>query len=169
MSDTFSSVINKLISFYHFSTVPRGTKLDDHIIIGTPGKMLDWCSRYNFFDIKKITVFVLDEADVMIATQGHQDQCIRIHKQLSRQCQMLFFSATYDRSVMEFAEHIVRDPITIRLLKEEESLDNIKQYYIRCKDADEKYKAIQNIYGVITVGQAVIFCHVISFSFFYNQ
>lgn len=61
-------------------SVGRGEKVSEHIIIGTPGKILDWCTKYRVFDIKKITVFVLDEADVMIATQGHQDQCIRIHK-----------------------------------------------------------------------------------------
>lgn len=147
-----------LLSF----SVPRGAKLDDHIIIGTPGKILDWSTRFKVFDIKRITVFVLDEADVMIATQGHQDQCIRIHKQLSPKCQMMFFSATYDRSVMEFAEHIVKNPIIIRLAREQESLDNIKQYYVKCADQDEKYRAIENIYGVITIGQAIIFCHVSS-------
>lgn len=61
-------------------TVPRDRKLTEHIVIGTPGKILDWGLKFKVFDIKKISVFVLDEADVMIATQGHQDQCIRIHK-----------------------------------------------------------------------------------------
>ena len=60
--------------------VPRGTKLKEHIIIGTPGKVLDWGLKYKFFDISKITVFVLDEADLMISTQGHQDQVFRIRK-----------------------------------------------------------------------------------------
>lgn len=60
--------------------IERNAKLSDHIIIGTPGKALDWGIKYRVFDLSKITVFVLDEADVMIATQGHQDQCIRIHK-----------------------------------------------------------------------------------------
>lgn len=73
---------------------------------------------------------------------------------------MMFFSATYEQDVMEFAEMIVTDPITIRLPKKEESLDNIKQYYIKCKDIDEKYQAITNIYGVISIGQAIIFCQV---------
>jgi len=73
---------------------------------------------------------------------------------------MMFFSATYEPEVMNFAEIIVSNPLIIRLLKEEESLDNIKQYYIRCKDINEKYTAITNIYGVITIGQAIIFCHV---------
>lgn len=139
--------------------LPRGTKLRDHIIIGTPGKMLDWGLKFNMFDMSKIRVFVLDEADVMIDRQGHYDQCIRIHKKLPENCQMMFFSATYDTPVMEFAEIIVPNPIIIRLLREEESLDNIKQYYVKCRSQEEKYRAICNIYGVISIGQAIIFCH----------
>lgn len=139
--------------------ISRGTKITEHIIIGTPGKVLDWGVKFKFFSLSKISVFVLDEADVMIATQGHQDQCIRIHKLLPRTCQMMFFSATYELEVMKFAEIIVSNPLIIRLLKEEESLDNIKQYYVKCADLDEKYAAITNIYGVITIGQAIIFCH----------
>lgn len=42
--------------------------------------MLDWCGKLKFIEPKKIKVFVLDEADVMIATQGHQDQSIRIQR-----------------------------------------------------------------------------------------
>ncbi|KAL7025285.1 hypothetical protein ACKWTF_013430 [Chironomus riparius] len=139
--------------------IARGTKLTDHVIIGTPGKVLDWSLKFHAFDLSKITVFVLDEADVMIAQQGHQDQCIRLHKHLSKKCQMMLFSATYEKKVMEFAEYIVPSPITIRLKKEEEVLDNIKQYYVRCINQDVKYQAIANIYGVITIGQAIIFCH----------
>lgn len=138
--------------------VERGTKLSEHILIGTPGKVLDWGLKFHFFDLKKIIVFVLDEADVMIATQGHQDQCIKIHKNLSSSCQMMFFSATYDQEVMDFAEHIVKNPIIIRLRREEESLDNIAQYYVRCASAQEKYNAVTNIYGTVGVGQAIIFC-----------
>lgn len=63
-----------------FLLVPRGTKIDSHVIIGTPGTTLDWVLKLRVFDPKKINVFVLDEADVMIDTQGHQDQTIRIYK-----------------------------------------------------------------------------------------
>ncbi|XP_068152329.1 DEAD-box helicase Dbp80 [Drosophila tropicalis] len=139
--------------------VDRSSKITEHILIGTPGKMLDWGLKFRLFDMKKITVFVLDEADVMIATQGHHDQCIRIHKMLKPTCQMLFFSATYNKEVMDFARLIVTDPTIIRLMREEESLDNIKQYYVKCKNEDGKYNAIQNIYGCISIGQAIIFCH----------
>lgn len=50
---------------------------EGHQVAGT---VLDWCSKLKFIDPKKIKVFVLDEADVMIATQGHQDQSIRIQR-----------------------------------------------------------------------------------------
>ena len=63
-----------------FSVVARGEKVTSHIIIGTPGTLLDWLLKLRAFDPKKIKVFVLDEADVMIATQGHQDQSIRVHR-----------------------------------------------------------------------------------------
>jgi len=43
---------------------------------------------------------------------------------------MLLFSATYDEEVMKFAKTVVPDPIIIRLRREEESLDKIKQYYV---------------------------------------
>jgi len=138
--------------------IARGSKLDEHIIIGTPGKVVDWAIKFRFFDLKKIKVFVLDEADVMIDTQGHQDQSIRIHKQLPSSCQMMLFSATYEEEVMNFAESIIFDPVTIRLRREEESLDTIKQYYVECRSQEEKYVALSNIYGVISIGQAMIFC-----------
>ncbi|XP_022913607.1 DEAD-box helicase Dbp80 [Onthophagus taurus] len=139
--------------------VPRGSKLTEQVVIGTPGKVLDWALKFRVFDLSKITVFVLDEADVMIDTQGHQDQCIRIHKCLSQTCQMMFFSATYNQKIMDFAEIIVKNPIIIRLKREEESLDNIKQYYVKCASQQEKYNAVTNIYGTVGVGQAIIFCH----------
>lgn len=74
---------------------------------------------------------------------------------------MMFFSATYDNEVMEFAEIIVPNPIVIRLRREQESLDNIKQYVVRCAGQQEKYMAVTNIYGTVGVGQCIIFCYVI--------
>uniref|UniRef100_A0A1A9X3F0 RNA helicase n=1 Tax=Glossina brevipalpis TaxID=37001 RepID=A0A1A9X3F0_9MUSC len=133
-------------------------QINEHIIIGTPGKMLDWSLKYRVLDLKKINVFVLDEADVMITGQGLLDQCIRIRKELSCKCQMLFFSATYQKEIMDFARYIVPSPNVIQLKREEQTLDNIKQYYVRCRSPEDKYKLIENLYGNIIIGQAIIFC-----------
>ncbi|XP_020630470.1 ATP-dependent RNA helicase DDX19A-like [Orbicella faveolata] len=144
--------------------VSRGQKVTDHILFGTPGTLLDWILRHKVIDSKKIKMFVLDEADVMIALQGHQDQSIRIHKTLPKDCQMLLFSATYDEEVMKFAKSVVPDPLIIRLRREEESLDNIKQFYVVCRDKEDKFQALSNMYGVVSIGQCIVFCHVRTYS-----
>ncbi|XP_067872916.1 ATP-dependent RNA helicase DDX19A isoform X2 [Heterodontus francisci] len=137
----------------------KGQRISEQIVIGTPGTVMDWCTKLRFIDTKKIKVFVLDEADVMIATQGHQDQSIRIQRMLPKNCQMLLFSATFEDSVWKFAEKVVPDPNIIKLKREEETLDTIKQYYVLCDNKEEKYQALCNIYGAITIAQAMIFCH----------
>ena len=58
----------------------KGQKVTDHIIFATPGTLLDWILHRKVLDPKKIKMFVLDDADVMIALQGHQDQAIRIYR-----------------------------------------------------------------------------------------
>jgi len=61
--------------------VPAGKQLEAQVIIGTPGTASDWGSpRIRAINFKKLKVFVLDEADVMIDQQGHQDTCIRVVK-----------------------------------------------------------------------------------------
>lgn len=71
----------KIASAIRGNMVQRNTELHEQVIIGTPGTAFDWsCPRVNVFSLKKLKVFVLDEADVMIDQQGHQDICIRIVK-----------------------------------------------------------------------------------------
>lgn len=83
-------------------------------------------------------------------------------RMLPRNCQMLLFSATFEDSVWKFAQKVVPDPNIIKLKREEETLDTIKQYYVLCNSRDEKFQALCNIYGAITIAQAMIFCHVSS-------
>ncbi|XP_004641453.1 ATP-dependent RNA helicase DDX25 [Octodon degus] len=138
--------------------VSRGTKITKQIVIGTPGTVLDWCFKRKLVDLTRIRVFVLDEADVMMDTQGFSDQSIRIQRALPPECQMLLFSATFEDSVLQFAERIIPDPNVIKLRKEELTLNNIRQYYVLCDNKNDKYQALCNIYGGITIGQAMIFC-----------
>lgn len=60
--------------------------------------------------------------------------------------------------VMNFAETIIPNALIIQLKREEESLENICQYYVKCNDEEEKYTALANIFGTISIGQTFIFC-----------
>lgn len=59
---------------------------------------------------------------------------------------------------MDFAETIIPNALIIQLRREEESLENISQYYVVCKDESDKYSALANIFGTISIGQTFIFC-----------
>lgn len=69
----------ELLNWFRF-ILERGVLLQEHIVIGTPGTAVDWSTRFKAIDLKKLVVFVLDEADVMIDQQGHHDQSIRIQQ-----------------------------------------------------------------------------------------
>ena len=89
--------------------IARGAKLDAHIVIGTPGKVVDWLKR-RIIDTKTIKVFVLDEADNMVSESGHRANSLLIKKQMPKGCQSLLFSATFPKEVIAFAEKMVYNP-----------------------------------------------------------
>ncbi|KAH9378277.1 hypothetical protein HPB48_018554 [Haemaphysalis longicornis] len=53
---------------------------------------------------------------------------------------------------------IISNPVVIRLRKKDERPGNIKQFYVMCADLEDKLKAISNIYGVLAIGQTILFC-----------
>ncbi|XP_054251706.1 ATP-dependent RNA helicase DDX25 [Indicator indicator] len=138
--------------------VRQGTVSKEQIVVGTPGTTLDWCFKLKVVDLQRIRLFVLDEADIMIDTQGLSCQSIRIQRALPKSCQMLLFSATFRERVRAFAQQMVANPIVIKLREEELTLTNIRQYFMVCHGREHKYRALCNIYGSITIGQAMIFC-----------
>ena len=45
-----------------------------------------------------------------------------------------------------------------QLKRDEETLDNIKQYYVECASPSMKYQALVSISSILSVGQGIIFC-----------
>jgi ATP-dependent RNA helicase DDX19/DBP5 len=57
----------------------KGTKVTQHIIVGTPGTMSDLMRR-RVIDTKNIKVLVLDEADNMLDQDGLGEHTLRVRK-----------------------------------------------------------------------------------------
>mmetsp|Transcript_3035 Transcript_3035/g.6657 ORF Transcript_3035/g.6657 Transcript_3035/m.6657 type:complete len:605 (+) Transcript_3035:63-1877(+) len=139
--------------------IDRGAKLDAHIVIGTPGKVVDWLKR-RIIDTKKIKVFVLDEADNMVAESGHRANSLLIKKQMPKGCQSLLFSATFPDEVIAFAEKLINNPDKILIESGPEFLvlDVIKQVWIDCQQYEGgKNQFLEDIYSLLTIGQSIIF------------
>lgn len=60
-------------------SVARNEKITAHVVVGTPGTVLDLITRKSI-DTKDIRVFVLDEADNMLDQQNLGAQCMRIKR-----------------------------------------------------------------------------------------
>lgn len=103
------------------TTVERGQSLDAHIVIGTPGKIVDWLKRKTI-KTKNVKVFVLDEADNMVEEGGHRANSLLIKKQMPKKCQSLFFSATFPTDVVKFATKMVENPDKILIESGDEFL-----------------------------------------------
>ena len=84
-------------------------RVDAHVIVGTPGKIVDWLKRRTI-DPRHVKVLVLDEADNMVEEGGHRANSLLIKKQMPRNCQSLFFSATFPEAVIQFASKMVDAP-----------------------------------------------------------
>lgn len=140
-------------------TMDRGQKIDAHLIVGTPGKIVDWLKK-RVIDAKKIKVFVLDEADNMVAEGGHRANSILAKKAMPRTCQSLFFSATFPPEVIDFATKMVENPdkILIEAGPEFLVLDVIKQLWIDTSTYEGgKLTFLADIYSLLTIGQSIVF------------
>jgi ATP-dependent RNA helicase DDX19/DBP5 len=103
----------------------RGKPLPAHIVIGTPGKVVDWLKR-KIIQTNNMKVFVLDEADHMVEEGGHRANSQLIKKMMPKICQSLLFSATFPDEVVKFAEKMVPNPDKILIDRGPESLVRLK-------------------------------------------
>ena len=86
------------------------------------------------------------------------------HLTLTRLCpqniQVLLFSATFKQEVRDFAAKIAPKANQLTLKREELSVDGIKQLYMDCKSDEHRYEILSHIYGLLTIGQSIIFVQV---------
>jgi len=79
-----------------------------HIIVGTPGRVLDHLTK-GTLRLDNLTTFVLDEADRMLE-MGFQASVDYIIGQIPQQRQTLLFSATYPPEIASIAKQIMKSP-----------------------------------------------------------
>ncbi|KIJ51486.1 hypothetical protein M422DRAFT_26889 [Sphaerobolus stellatus SS14] len=135
----------------------RDTVVTQQIVVGTPGTMVDMLKRRQI-DTSQLKVFVLDEADHMLDAQSLGEYTLRIKNLIPKTVQTLLFSATFPDNVRIFASKFAPNANEIALKKEELSVEGIKQFYLDCKTESHKYDVLVELYGLLTIGQSIIFC-----------
>jgi len=129
-----------------------------HVVVGTPGRVLDMIQNRRALRTDHIKMFVLDEADEMLS-RGFKDQIYNIFQLLPTATQAVLLSATMPSDVLEVTQKFMRDPIRILVKKDELTLEGIKQFYIAVEKEDWKLDTLADLYETVTITQAVIFCN----------
>ena len=126
-----------------------------HLVIATPGRLLDHLSR-GTVKLDKIKTLVLDEADQMLL-MGFKNDVEAIIEKTSKNRQTLCFSATMSSEVKKLAYKYMKDPKEIIIKKEETTLKNIKQFLIETTDR-RKQEDLCTVLDEENPFMAIIFC-----------
>lgn len=98
-----------------------------HVVIGTPGRVLDLLQR-EALHFGRIHTLILDEADKMLEL-GFYEDIEEIFKQTAVNKQVLFFSATFPDRVKQLAQLYLKNPVHIRIGQEQKTPASVKQAY----------------------------------------
>ena len=128
-----------------------------HIVVGTPGRILDHLSRESLA-LSALTTLVLDEADRMLDMGFAEDiaAIIRRCPPTSRR-QTLLFSATYPDNVAKMAARYLRDPKEVRLA-ERHTADRIQQRFYQVTD-NERLHAVGLLLNHFRPETTLAFCN----------
>lgn len=127
-----------------------------HIIIGTPGRILDMIYR-KIINVKHIKIFILDEADEILS-RGFINQIYDIFISLPKNIQIGIFSATLSNDIIELTNKFMKDPVKILLENKEVTLEGIRQFYVDVEN-NFKFDILYDLYSIISVTQTIIYCN----------
>ncbi|SFA70878.1 ATP-dependent RNA helicase DeaD [Bacillus sp. cl95] len=130
-------------------------KKNIHIVVGTPGRLLDHLRResISFLDTSMV---VLDEADQMLHI-GFQKDVEEILGQTSSGRQTMLFSATMSPQVQSLAKQFLKVPVTIHVKEKQVTVKDIKQLVYEMTDR-EKQSTLVTLLDQHRPFLAVIFC-----------
>ena len=128
-----------------------------HVVVGTPVRVNDMIGR-KVLRTDKIKMFVLDEADEMLS-RGFTSQIYELFKNLNKDVQVILLSATMPTEVLGVSQNFMREPVRILVKKDELTLEGIKQFYVYVEKEDWKLGTLCDLYGTLSITQAVIFCN----------
>ena len=105
----------------------RGLQRGAHVIVGTPGRVMDHMRR-GTLKLGNLTTLVLDEADEMLR-MGFIDDVEWILEQTPDERQIALFSATMPQQIRRIATRYLKDPVQIIIKDKTTTAPTIRQRF----------------------------------------
>jgi len=136
------------------STQLRQLKRGAHVIVGTPGRVMDHLRR-GTLSLKGLKTLVLDEADEML-NMGFVDDIEWIFEQAPESRQVALFSATMPKSIRNVAQKYLKNPVEIKVASKTETVTTIEQLHCVVTPF-HKMDALTRVLEVETLDAMIVF------------
>ena len=148
----------KVLPVYGGSSIDsqiRSLKRGVHIIVDTPGRLLDLMERKTV-SLSTVHNIVMDEADEML-NMGFTDSINAILADVPKERNTLLFSATMSPEIARISKNYLQNAKEITIGRKNESTSNVKHvaYTVQAKD---KYAALKRIVDYYPQIYGIIFC-----------
>ena len=138
-----------------FKDQVRELKQKTHIVVGTPGRVLDHIER-GTLNLQQIKSVILDEADEML-NMGFIETVEMILKMTPKARQTMLFSATMPNAIKKLAKNYLSQPTEIKIESKSIATDLVEHelYPVRMQ---EKVRLLQDLLTVQNPERCIIFC-----------
>ncbi|WP_020062039.1 DEAD/DEAH box helicase [Bacillus sp. 123MFChir2] len=130
-------------------------KQKTHIVVGTPGRVLDHIEK-GTFSLERLKYLVIDEADEML-NMGFIDQVEAIIDELPTNRMTMLFSATLPEDVENLSRTYMESPITIEIQASGITTDKIEHSLLEVRE-EEKFSLLKDITTIENPDSCIIFC-----------
>lgn len=121
----------------------QNLRRQSHIVIGTPGRILDLVNR-KALDLREFNTLVLDEFDRML-DMGFVRDVKRILQGMHNRKHTLLFSATLDKNQEQLIAEILNNPVTVKVTTGDAAATHIDQDVIRITSGEDKFKVLHEM------------------------
>lgn len=100
-----------------------------HIIIATPGRLVDHLENTKGFSLRNLKFLVMDEAD-RILNMDFEVEVDKILRVIPRERRTLLFSATMTKKVQKLQRASLRNPVKVEVSTKYQTVEKLQQYYL---------------------------------------
>ena len=126
-----------------------------HIVVGTPGRVLDHLGK-GTLRLETVRTVVLDEADEMLDV-GFLPDIERILSRTPTNRQTALFSATIPSPIRRIVGRHMRSPVWIRIGSEIETAPEVRQVYIEVLEQDRMRAFVRLLKTQVNGGKVLMF------------
>ncbi|XP_059809608.1 probable ATP-dependent RNA helicase DDX47 isoform X3 [Hypanus sabinus] len=100
-----------------------------HVIIATPGRLMDHLQNTKGFNLRALKYLVMDEAD-RILNMDFEVEVDKILKVIPRERKTYLFSATMTKKVQKLQRAALKDPVKCAVSTKYQTVEKLQQYYV---------------------------------------